>query len=139
MVNEIPQIVKNLMQDMLTNIDINHKDIMKNITQELINKGSELDLETLKMFWNYSEQNTKQYSFKELLIWVKSNIPLNIKKACVYKIVKENNRIQLHIVYLNENDEAVVNGDFPHKVVNTLSLDSELNEKFGNKNMIVLG
>jgi len=133
--NEIEKFIKSFFE----NINIDYKDIIGKIDKELGEKGSELNEETIKMFWNYSEKNTKEYSFKELLEWAKSNIPQGIKKVCVYKMQNENNRIQLHMVYLDSEDKPLLTGDYPHQLINTLSLDSELNEKFGDKNMIVLG
>jgi len=133
--NLIKDLILNLSKSKYIDIAI---DTIVNIKKQLELRGSEINTETIKIFWNYSEINVDEYSFNELLSWVKENIPSNIKRACVYKDTL-GTLIQLHICYFNENDEPILNGDFPHLVVNTLSLDNVLSEKFGDKDMLVLG
>lgn len=118
---------------------INLDEVYNKIKEELSSSGLEQTAENIKILWNYSEKNTKEYSFNELLSWAKDNIPSNVKKVCVFKESALDKYIKLHICYLDEDDNPVLNGDFPHQVVNALTLDEDLTEKFGNKNMLVLG
>ena len=110
------------------------------ITAKLADLGLPYDEDTLKISWNYSEKNTKNYSFTELLDWVKLNLPEHIKKACIYKTIDESKKhIQLHICFLDGNDEPLLDGDFPHQIVKTISLDKKLQDGFGNKDILILG
>ena len=85
-----------------------------------------------------SEKNTKYYSFKELLTWVKLNIPKDIKHVCVMKNSVLNN-IQLHIYYLDKDKKPLLDENIPSILINTNSLDEKLIQSFGGKNMLILG
>jgi len=92
--------------------------------------------EHLKMAWNYEEKNTKKYSFTQAIDWIKMNMPDGIREAAIYKDEKTN-VINLHLCYIL-NDEPILNGNYPHLVVNTIELDNEFLDNFGDKNLIVL-
>jgi hypothetical protein len=92
------------------------------------------------MAWNYEEKSTKKYSFEDSLSWVKSNMPQNIKSAVIYKEEDrtEEGIIKLHICFLDDEQNPLLNGEYPHLSVFTSEIDNELRNSFGDKSLIIL-
>ncbi len=138
--------VDDIMQDILNLIkDEDIKDFLamnvEDFVEEVTKRSKEiLTPEHIKMAWNYEEKNTKKYSFLESVNWVKSNMPTNIKAAAIYREENgtDNGIIKLHLCFLDEEDNPLLNGGYPHIVINTLELDNELLNNFGDNNLIVL-
>ena len=92
----------------------------------------------IKMAWNYEEKNTQMYSFEEAVDWTKRNMPEGINSLAILKENNADDSITLHLTYLDENQNTLVDGEFPHLVVNTFEIDNEFINMFGNKDLILL-
>jgi len=129
--------------ELLKNIDIEDiKKFLNSDVNELLKELKDkvdfvLKEEHLKMVWNYEEKNTTKYSFNEAVKWFKFNMPQGIKTAAIYKD-KKDEVINLHLCFLNENNEPLLKGDYPHLVVKTMEIDNEFIANFGDKDLIVL-
>ena len=69
-------------------------------------------------------------------------MPKGVKKACILKQINSTRNediIVLNICFLDDNDNPLLSGEFPHQVVYTLMLDEKLKNNFGHKDMMILG
>ncbi|RDU66064.1 hypothetical protein CQA53_04470 [Helicobacter didelphidarum] len=94
--------------------------------------------ETLKAAWNYREVETDKYTFKELLQWAKDNIQEGKHNGVAVVREKADGKIILSAMFLGKNDEPLSSLGEPYLHVKTQSIDSDLEENFGDKDMIVL-
>jgi hypothetical protein len=130
--------MEELIRSFLRETSIRAVNELPNIINRLKEVGTEIDIDRLKILWNYQEQNSKIYSFDEVKSWIKDNMDSSLKKACIYK-EEESDKIKLHICFMDNNDNILLEGDYPHKVVNTLELDNVLLDYFTNRDLIILG
>lgn len=98
----------------------------------------QLDEETLQMAWNYTEVKCERYSFKEALDWIKSN--MNEEKHSGATITKEviGNKILLKCCFLDSNKQPLSKVGDLYLAVETNSICKDLEDSFGDKNMIVV-
>lgn len=116
--------------------------ILKEIGNKYISLLSE-DIEGLvKIAMNYEEKNTEEYNLEDAVKWFKYNMSALHNpgsKGCILKSEDDKNEIiELHHCFLNKNNKPLINNNSPHLLVKTLSLDPDLLNQFGDKNMILL-
>jgi hypothetical protein len=96
--------------------------------------------EYFKMAWNYEEKSCNEYSFAEAVSWFKNNSPKGMTgiKASLRKKKNDNGIIAVHHFFVSNDNEPLLNGAYPYRVVNTLTLDTDLLNQFDNKNLLII-
>jgi len=105
----------------------------------LLSKPEELEelKQMAKMAWSYEEKNTLDFSIDDAVIWFKANMPAGVSEGCILKH-KTSPNFELHLCFL-KNDEPLLNGEYPHLVVKSLSIGDGLKERFERTDMIKVG
>lgn len=115
--------------------------------EEVLNliKNNLLDIisvENIKQAWNLKEIKTEELSLEQCISLVKKEFNQKLySSACILK--KDANRnskykFEMHICFLDKNDEPMLNGNTLHWIVYTNKLDSNLLNQFSDKDMILL-
>lgn len=104
-----------------------------------LNKRREDLTPLVKMAWNYDEGWRGSYTLEEAVAWFKSNMPRGVSAGCLLRIRPDGKHPyqRLHHCFLNEAREPLLNGDYPHRVVNTKTLGDSLDRQFAGTDMIV--
>jgi hypothetical protein len=59
-------------------------------------------------------------------------------KAGLLKEKNDNGIITVHHFFISNDDEPLLNGAYPHRVVNASTLDADLLNQFDNKNLLII-
>lgn len=114
--------------------------LVSHISKELFLKSPE-ELEQLKqmakMAWSYEEKNTLDFTIDDAVNWFKANMPEGVNEGCILKH-KTSPNFELHLCFL-KNDEPLLDGEYPHLVVKSLSIGEGLKERFERTDMIKVG
>ncbi|OBV28587.1 hypothetical protein BKN38_09865 [Helicobacter sp. CLO-3] len=99
-----------------------------------------LDMEQLKLAWNYKELKVDTYSFRDAIEWIKSEMDQNKHKynGAVINKTEENGKIILTICLLDKKDEPMLKLGDAFCKVETLSICDDLRANFGDKNMCII-
>lgn len=131
-------------KNIIKNIIKKGKNITLDVLEEMISSTKQFcenfNLDLLKCAWNYEEKSTKFYTFEDAIKWVKNNYPkikTDIMGACIYKEIKKD-IIMLHICYMNNNEEPLLDGNYSHILVKCLEMDKELIIQFGDKDLLLI-
>ncbi|MCL6591956.1 MAG: hypothetical protein K6U80_18655 [Firmicutes bacterium] len=98
-----------------------------------------INLETVKMAWNYEEKYCPELTLEETIKWFKMNLPQKNLRGCLI-ITKEDpskNQLELHQCFIDEKNEPMLGAGNPHRFIITQRKDNDLNAQFGDKKMIV--
>jgi hypothetical protein len=98
-----------------------------------------INLETVKMAWNYEEKYCPELTLEETIKWFKMNLPQKNVKGCLI-ITKEDlskHQLELHQCFIDEKNEPMLGAGNPHRFIITQRKDDDLNAQFGEKKMIV--
>jgi len=89
-----------------------------------------------KIAWSYQEKNTNSFSLDESIKWFKANMPKGIKAGCIL-LNSKTPVFELHLCFMDGN-EPLLDGSYPHLVVKTIDIDSDLQERFSRTDMIII-
>lgn len=98
----------------------------------------DVDIDTIKICWNYQEKCCETYTLEESINWIKSSLKNPTFGGCIYK-EKINDVYHLHLCLLDlENNEPMLDGNHPHLEVKCMQIDDELKSQFKDKDLIVI-
>ncbi|MWV61529.1 hypothetical protein DCO58_09075 [Helicobacter saguini] len=93
----------------------------------------------IQLSWGFKEENVSQYTFKELLGYLQAHAKEDKHNgAAVIKEHDSSGKIILKVMLLDKNDEPIKALGSTYLVVYANSLDSDLESRFGDKDMIVI-
>ncbi|MEI0477411.1 hypothetical protein [Brachyspira pulli] len=122
--------------DIVDRVKINLKDKIDNINSDDL-------IIFFKRAWNLEELEMDILTLEKCIYFVKKEFnPKLYSSACILdsKNVNRNSkyRFEIHICFLDRNDNAILNGNAKHWIIHTNTLDKDLLNQFGNKDMIIL-
>lgn len=122
--------------DIVDRVKINLKDKIDNINSDDL-------IIFFKRAWNLEELEMDILTLEKCIYFVKKEFnPKLYSSACILdsKNVNRNSkyRFEIHICFLDKNDNAILNGNAKHWIIHTNTLDKDLLNQFGNKDMIIL-
>jgi hypothetical protein len=136
------QFLKNLSLDIAQVSSTSFEELINGLKNEV---GSKFNLSRdsaeriLKIAWNYNEKNCEEYSLEEAIKWFKLNLPKNASGGVLLKIASTNSgELKLHHCFIDTDENPLLDGSYPHLVVNVLKLSENLGNQFGDKDMIIL-
>lgn len=95
----------------------------------------------LKFIWNCDEKTTETLTFKDCVAWIKPKISAEIHSgAVVYKTAKNDGaqKLDVKISLLDKNGNPLSDSKSPFLIVHCNSVDADLKNAFGDKDMIIL-
>lgn len=108
--------------------------------------GSRLEIEeiitNIKWAWHYEERYTRDYSLNDALTWFKENTPKGVTAAALYRETRSDGRhlgaCRLHHCFVTADNQPILDGSAPVRLVTAETLDSRLEQTFGQHDLIVL-
>lgn len=101
-----------------------------------------ISVENIKQAWNLKEIKTEELYLEQCISLVKKEFNQKLySSACILKKDADRNskyKFEIHICFLDKNDEPMLNGNTLHWIVYTNKLDSNLLNQFSDKDMILL-
>ena len=102
-----------------------------------------ISVENIKEAWNLEEIKTHELSLEKCISLVKKEFNQKLhSSACILdkKDVDRNSkyRFEIHICFLDKNNEPMLNGNAKHWIIYTNALDKDLLNQFAGKDMILL-
>jgi hypothetical protein len=128
---DITKLVNHIGGEIYKSVPNIEKDLL-NLTPDQI---EELQL-MAKIAWSYEEKNTSSFALNDAVSWFKANMPKEIKEGCIL-LNKRSPTFELHLCFMKEN-EPLLDGGFPHLVVKTIEIDSNLQDRFSRTDMILI-
>ncbi|PPS22037.1 hypothetical protein [Brachyspira murdochii] len=116
---------------------------LKNLNQAVSNHEEGV-LGIIKEAWNLHEEKREVLSLEDCISMIKGNInPKEHSAACIFlkstgKNSKHYANYEIHVFYMDHNNNPMINGNSPHWIIYTNELSKDLSEEFGNGDMIVL-
>ena len=100
-------------------------------------------MENIKEAWNLEEIKTDELSLEKCISLVKKEFNQKLhSSACILdkKDVDRNSkyRFEIHICFLDKNNEPMLKGNAKHWIIYTNALDKDLLNQFAGKDMILL-
>ncbi len=95
----------------------------------------------LEFAWNCEERTTEILTFQDCVGWIKPKISAEIHSgAVVYKTAKNDGgqKLDVKISLLDKNGNPLPDSKSPFLIVHCNSIDADLKNAFGDKNMIIL-
>lgn len=113
------------------------------IKKKIDNISADDIFSTLKIAWNLEELEMDTLSLEKCILFVKKEFkPELYSSACILdkKNVDRRSkyRFEIHICFLDKKNEPILNGNAKHWIIHTNTLDKDLLNQFGNKDMIIL-
>ena len=96
--------------------------------------------EALPYAWNYDEAYRQKYTLEEAIKWFKVHAPKDASsEGCLLMEKEKYGPYMLHHCFIRKSDnQPLLNGRFPHRLVKAREIDKDLESTFGNKQMIVI-
>ena len=123
------------------------KDIFNKLQSDIKNKienaSTDDILSFIKLAWNLEEIKTEELSLEKCISLVKKEFNQKLySSACILdkKDVDRSGkyRFEIHICFLDKNNEPILNGNAKHWIIYANSLDKDLLNQFAGKDMILL-
>ena len=102
-----------------------------------------ISVENIKEAWNLEEIKTEELSLEKCISLVKKEFNQKLySSACILdkKEVDRSSkyRFEIHICFLDKNNEPMLKGNAKHWIIYTNALDKDLLNQFAGKDMILL-
>lgn len=100
-----------------------------------------ISVENIKEAWNLEEINTDELSLEKCISLVKKEFNQKLySSACILnkKDIDSKYKFEIHICFLDKNNEPMLKGNAKHWIIYTNSLDKDLLNQFAGKDMILL-
>lgn len=117
--------------------------IQSDIKNKLENTSTEDILSYIKIAWNLEEIEIEELSLEKCISLVKKEFNQKLySSSCILdkKDVDRNSkyRFEIHICFLDKNNEPMLKGNAKHWIIYTNKLDRDLSNQFGSEDMIIL-
>lgn len=137
------EIIKEALRKLKIKIGESEREISNMIKDFIENISVEDILSNLKTAWKLEKIETEELSLEKCISIVKAEFDQKLySTACILdkKDVDRNSkyRFEIHICFLDKNNEPMLKGNAKHWIIYTNKLDRDLSNQFGNKDMIIL-
>lgn len=137
------KLLEELLKELLGVVKIKAGESAEEVLNIIKNRLLEvISLENIKKAWNLKEIEIEELSLEQCISLVKKEFNQKLySSACILKKDADRNskyRFEIHICFLDKNDEPMLNGNTLHWIVYTNKLDSNLLNQFNDKDMILL-
>lgn len=137
------KLLEELLKELLKIVKIKAGESAEEVLNIIKNRLLEIiSLENIKKAWNLKEIKTEELSLEQCISLVKKEFNQKLySSACILKKDADRNskyEFEIHICFLDKNDEPMLNGNTLHWIVYTNKLDSNLLNQFSDKDMILL-
>ena len=136
----LEELLKELLKVVKVKAGESAEEVLKIIKEHL---SDAISLENIKEAWNLEEIKTEELSLEKCISLVKKEFNQKLySSACILdkKDVDRSSkyRFEIHICFLDKNNEPMLKGNAKHWIVYTNKLDSSLLNQFAGKDMILL-
>ena len=90
-----------------------------------------------KTAWNLEEKHCSKYSLEEAIKWIKLNKPSEATGGILLKMSPSDKNIVLHHCFIDKDQNPLLDGNHPHRIVYTREISEDLTRQFGEKDMLV--
>ncbi len=117
--------------------------LQSDIKSKIENTSTDDILSFIKLAWNLEEIQIEELSLEKCISLVKKEFNQKLySSACILdkKDVDRNSkyRFEIHICFLDKNNEPMLKGNAKHWIIYANSLDKDLLNQFGDKDMVIL-
>ncbi|MEB3191906.1 MAG: hypothetical protein VKL42_16315 [Snowella sp.] len=91
----------------------------------------------IKTAWNLEEKHCSEYSLEEAIKWIKLNKPSEATGGILLKMSPSDKDIVLHHCFIDKDQNPLLDGKHPHRIVYTREISEDLSRQFGEKDMLV--
>ena len=91
----------------------------------------------IKTAWNLDERYCSKYSLEEAIKWIKLNKPSEATGGILLKVSPSDGNIVLHHCFIDKDQNPLLDGKHPHRIVYTREISEDLTRQFGEKDMLV--
>ena len=134
----LEELLKELLKVVKVKAGESAEEVLKIIKEHL---SDAISLENIKEAWNLEEIKTEELSLEKCISLVKKEFNQKLhSSACILnkKDIDSKYKFEIHICFLDKNNEPMLNGNAKHWIVYTNKLDSSLLNQFAGKDMILL-
>lgn len=137
------KLLEELLKELLKIVKIKAGESAEEVLNIIKNRLLEIiSLENIKKAWNLKEMEIEELSLEQCISLVKKEFNQKLySSACILRKDVDRNskyRFEIHICFLDKNNEPMLNGNTLHWIVYTNKLDSNLLNQFSDKDMILL-
>lgn len=138
--NESEKLLKELLKVAKIKAGESAEEVLSIIKNHLLDA---ISLENIKNAWNLEEINIEELSLEKCISLLKKEFNQKLySSACILdkKDVDRSGkyRFEIHICFLDKNNEPILNGNAKHWIIYANSLDKDLLNQFAGKDMILL-
>lgn len=138
--DKLEELLKELLKVVKVKAGESAEEVLKIIKEHL---SDVISLENIKEAWNLEEIKTDELSLEKCISLVKKEFNQKLhSSACILdkKDVDRGSkyRFEIHICFLDKNNEPMLNGNAKHWIIYTNALDKDLLNQFAGKDMILL-
>ena len=134
----LEELLKELLKEVKIKAGESAEEILKIIKNNLLDI---ISLENIKEAWNLEEINIEELSLEKCISFVKKEFNQKLhSSACILnkKDIDGKYKFEIHICFLDKNNEPMLKGNAKHWIIYTNSLDKDLLNQFAGKDMILL-
>ena len=136
----LEELLKELLKVVKVKAGESAEEVLKIIKEHL---SDAISLENIKEAWNLEEIKTEELSLEKCISLVKKEFNQKLySSACILdkKDVDRSSkyRFEIHICFLDKNNEPMLNGNAKHWIIYTNALDKDLLNQFAGEDMILL-
>ena len=134
----LEELLKELLKVVKVKAGESAEEVLKIIKEHL---SDAISLENIKEAWNLEEIKTEELSLEKCISLVKKEFNQKLhSSACILnkKDIDSKYKFEIHICFLDKNNEPMLKGNAKHWIVYTNKLDSSLLNQFAGKDMILL-
>ncbi|TXJ19677.1 hypothetical protein EPJ79_00530 [Brachyspira aalborgi] len=134
----LEELLKELLKVVKVKAGESAEEVLKIIKEHL---SDAISLENIKEAWNLEEIKTEELSLEKCISLVKKEFNQKLhSSACILnkKDIDGKYKFEIHICFLDKNNEPMLKGNAKHWIVYTNKLDSSLLNQFAGKDMILL-
>lgn len=140
MKDKLEELLKELLKVVKVKAGESAEEVLKIIKEHL---SDVISLENIKEAWNLEEIKTEELSLEKCISLVKKEFNQKLySSACILdkKDVDRSSkyRFEIHICFLDKNNEPMLKGNAKHWIIYTNALDKDLLNQFAGKDMILL-
>ena len=136
--DKLEELLKELLKVVKVKAGESAEEVLKIINEHL---SDVISLENIKEAWNLEEIKTEELSLEKCISLVKKEFNQKLhSSACILnkKDIDSKYKFEIHICFLDKNNEPMLKGNAKHWIIYTNSLDKDLLNQFAGKDMVIL-
>lgn len=138
MKDKLEELLKELLKVVKVKAGESAEEVLSIIKNHLLDV---ISVENIKEAWNLEEIKTDELSLEKCISLVKKEFNQKLySSACILnkKDIDSKYKFEIHICFLDKNNEPMLKGNAKHWIIYTNALDKDLLNQFAGKDMILL-